>query len=206
VKIANALAIFLTVSPLFAQDSFVPQPYQVVFTTNNAIAAPSIEDCSTGLHYFVNDAAAAKTLIRENRMVVEPAGIKLEVVSTVPFYGVNFTKARVWGTDTYLWFVSAGLTQSVTPPPPNINTGKWYSARGVVSERLDYIVEQRKCEALLNDKYKEVMERLSQAERDKLRTEERAWVAAREKLKNDPKAFLESTKERIQFLDSIPTK
>ncbi|SRR5258708_8836526 len=129
--------------------------------------------------------------------------MKLETVTTVAFNGVNFTRARIWGTDTYLWFFTEGLAASEADlSVDDLRSGGWRFATGVVSERLDYVVAQRKCEADLNNKYKQVMARLSPTQRVKLRSEERVWLVERDKLKDNQKAFLESTKQRIQFLAS----
>jgi hypothetical protein len=198
-----ALLISVTITPAFANSDFVPQPNQIVFTIGNAICSETIEDCSTGFHYFLHDAEAARSLILQKRVFLARGDMKLEAVATVAFNGVNFTRARMWGTDTYLWFLTLGLAASeVDLSVDDLKSGGWRFATGVVSERLDYVVEQRKCEADLNNKYKQVMARLSPTQRVKLRSEERVWLVERDKLKDNQKAFLESTKQRIQFLAS----
>jgi hypothetical protein len=199
-----AFLISATITPAFANSDFVPQPNQIVFTINNEICSATIEDCSTGFHYFINDAEAARSLILQKRVFLAKGDMKLEAAATVAFNGVNFTRARIWGTDTYLWFLTLGLAASeVDLSVDDLKSGGWtFTTNWAVSERLDYVVEQRKYEADLNNKYKQVIARLSPTQRAKLRNEERVWLVERDKLKGDQKAFLESTKQRIQFLAS----
>lgn len=92
-----ALLISVTITPAFANSDFVPQPYQTVFTINNEICSATIEDCSTGLHYFVNDAEAMRSLILQKRVILAKGDMKVETVTTVEFNGVNFTRGRIWG-------------------------------------------------------------------------------------------------------------
>lgn len=145
-----------------------------------------------------------RSLILQKRVILAKGDMKVETVTTVEFNGVNFTRGRIWGTDTYLWFVTAGLrAREVDLSVDDLKSGGWtFTTNAAVSESLDYVAEQRKCEADLNDKYKQVMARLSPTQRAKLRSEERGWLVQRDKLRDNQKAFLESTKQRIQFLVS----